>query len=238
MEIKGMHAMSRLVLTSISSCAILAAGLTAADSPPAKAEYIDSASTAVKGTSMGDAKFSFVAGADPAVEPIATFGFNEIARIGGMMVSQVNEALVNDDIGVAVAAMHLKNMELPKPVAGKLALTAVKRTSLMLRDPLNTPDAADAAALERIHEQLMNDEKPDAMIVQRIDRPGQPVEWRVYRPIATSKSCLVCHGDPAKFRPEVKAALDHLYPQDKAVDYQAQEYRGVIRVSIAAPAAK
>ncbi len=228
-----MHAMSRLVLTSISSCAFLAAGLTAAE-PPAKAEYIDSSSTAVKGTPMGDAKFSFVDDTDPAVAPIAKFGFDEIARVGGLMVNQVNEALVNDDIGVAVAAMHLKNLELPKPVAGKPAVTAIKRTSLMLRDPHNAPDAADAAALEKIHQQLMNDEKPDTMIVQRVDRPNQPTEWRVYRPIATSKSCLVCHGDPAKFRPEVKAALDHLYPEDKATDYQAQEFRGVIRVSLAA----
>ncbi|MEJ1973518.1 MAG: DUF3365 domain-containing protein [Lacunisphaera sp.] len=109
--------------------------------------------------------------------------------------------------------LHLKNLELPKPVAGQPAITAVKRTSLMLRDPRNAPDAADAAALEKIHQQLMNDEKPDAMIFQRVDRPNQPTEWRVYRPIATSKSCLVCHGDPEKFRPEVKAALNHLYPQ-------------------------
>jgi len=232
-----MHAMSRLVLTSISSCAILAAGLTAAaDSPPAKTEYIDAASGAVKGTPMGDAKFSFVDSSDPATAAIATAGFNEITRVGGLMVNQVNQALVNDEIGVAVAAMHLKNLELHKPVAGQPAVTAIKRTSLMLRDPHNAPDAADAAALEKIHQQLMNDEKPDAMIFQRVDRPNQPTEWRVYRPIATSKSCLVCHGDPAKFRPEVKAALDHLYPEDKAVDYQAQEFRGVIRVSLAAPA--
>jgi len=230
-----MHAMSRLVLTSISSCAVFTAILAAADSPPAKGEYIDSASTAATGTPMPGATFSFVDGADPAAAPFATFGFNEIARIGGLMVTQVNESLVNDDIGVSVAAMHLKNLELPKPVAGKPAVTAIKRTSQMLRDPANTPDAADAAALEKIHQQLMNDEKPDLMIVQRVDRPGQPVEWRVYRPIATSKSCLVCHGDPAKFKPEVKAALEHLYPQDKAVDYQAQEYRGVIRVSLAEP---
>ena len=79
----------------------------------------------------------------------------------------------------------------------------------------------------------MDGDKPDAMIVQRVDRPNQPVEWRVYRPIATSKSCLVCHGDPKTFKPEVKAALDKLYPQDKAVDYSAQEWRGMIRVSLA-----
>lgn len=223
----------RLFLTSISSCAIFAASLTAADTPTEKAQYFDSANTKIKGTAMGDAKFAFVKKDDPAVATIASTGFNEIARVGGLMVNQVNQALVDDTPEGAVAAMHLKNLELPKPVAGQPTITAIKRTSLMLRDPSNAPDAADAAALELIHQQLMDGDKPDSMIVQRVDRPNQPTEWRVYRPIATSKSCLVCHGDPEKFRPEVKAALDHLYPQDKAVDYQAQEFRGVIRVSLA-----
>lgn len=226
-----MQAMSRLVLTSISSCAIFAASLAAADTPPDNAQFF--AGAKIKGTSMGDAKFAFVDRNDPAVEKIATIGYDEINRVGGLMVNQVNQSLVGDEIGVSVAAMHLKNLELPKPVAGKPAITAIKRTSLMIRDPQNAPDAADAAALELISQQLMDGEKPDSMLVQRVDRPGKPVEWRVYRPIATSKSCLVCHGDPEKFRPDVKAALDHLYPQDKAVDYQAQEYRGVIRVSLA-----
>lgn len=225
-----MQAMSRLVLTSISSCAIFAASLCAADAP-AKTDYFTNGP--IKGKPMGEAKFGFVDATDPRVEPIATAGFDEITRVGSLMVNQVNQALVDDAPDVAVAAMHLKNFELPKPVAGKPVITAMKRTSLMLRDPANAPDEADAAALEKISQQLMDGEKPDAMIVQRIERPGKPVEWRVYRPIATSKSCLVCHGDPEKFRPEVKAALDHLYPQDKAVDYQSQEFRGVIRVSLA-----
>jgi len=227
-----MQAMSRLVLTSISSLAIFAASLAAADAPPTATQYFKTAGDVVKGTPLGDAKFSFVDPTDPAVEKVATAGFNEIGRVGSLMVNQVNQSLVEDEIGATVAAMHLKNLELPKPVAGQPVITAIKRTSLMLRDPLNTPDAADAAALELISQQLMDGEKPDTIIVQRVDRPSQPVEWRVYRPIATSKSCLVCHGDPATFRPDVKAALDHLYPLDKAVDYQSKEYRGVIRVSL------
>jgi len=233
-----MQAMSRLVLTSISSCTIIAASLTAAEPPaaaPDKTQYFDDSTSVVKGTPMGDAKFAFVDPSDPSAEPVVSFGFNEIARVGGLMVNQVNQALVNDDIAVAISAMHLKNLELPKPVAGQPTVTAIKRTSLMIRDVQNTPDAADAAALEKIHQQLMEGDKPDSVIVQRVDRPDKPTEWRVYRPIATSKSCLVCHGDPEKFRPEVKAALDKLYPLDKAVDYHAQEYRGVIRVSLTAP---
>jgi hypothetical protein len=229
-----MQALSRLVLTSISSCAILAASLAAAEgTPPDKTQYFDTANSAVKGTSMGDAKFSFVKPSEPSAQPVTELGFTEIARVGGLMVDEVNQALLNEDVEAMVAAMHLKDFKLPKPVAGQPSITAVKRTSLMIRDPKNTPDAADAAALELIHQQLMDGDKPDSVIVQKIERPNQPVEWRVYRPIATTKSCLVCHGDTSKFRPEVKAVLDRLYPLDKAVDYQAQEFRGVIRVSIA-----
>jgi len=83
----------------------------------------------------------------------------------------------------------------------------------------------------------MADQTPDKMLVQKIEQAGMPVEWRVYRPIAASQSCLSCHGDPKTFRPGVKEALDYLYPEDKAINYGAQEYRGVLRVSIEAAAA-
>lgn len=236
-----MHAKTRLVAALFSSLTLVA-GLSAADTPagaqPATktTEYFDA--TPITGTPLGDAKYSFVDSADPAVAPIAKAGFDEITRVGGLMVNQVNQSLVNDDTGTMVSVMHLKNLALPKAVAGKPSITAIKRTSLMIRDPHNKPDAADAAALARVHQELMDDRKPDAMLVQKVERPGQPVEWRVYRPIAASKSCLVCHGDPKTFKPEVKAALDHLYPEDKAVDYSSQEWRGVIRVSLAEAAAK
>jgi hypothetical protein len=105
----------------------------------------------------------------------------------------------------------------------------------MLRDPANTPDAADKAALDKIHVQLMNNEAPDKLIVQKIEHKDQPVEWRVYRPIATTQSCLACHGDPEKFTPAVRDILERRYPGDKAIDYRRQEYRGVLRVSLQAP---
>jgi hypothetical protein len=226
-----MHAKTRLVAVLFSSLTLVA-GLSAADAPTQATGYFDNAP--ITGTPLGgDAKFTFVDGADPAVAPIAKAGFDEISRVGGLMVNQVGQALVSDDLGTMVSVMHLKNLALPKPVAGQPTVTAIKRTSLMIRDPHNKPDAADAAALEKIHQQLMDDQKPDAMIVQRIDRPSLPTEWRVYRPIAASKTCLACHGDPKTFKPEVKAALDKLYPEDKATDYSSQEWRGVIRVSLA-----
>jgi len=227
-----------LALTTV----LLTASTFAADTPtppptPTKVlQYFDSA-TLPPGPRPDGAVYTFVDPTDPAVVELAQYGYKVIEQIGGQLVTETTRELATKETSLAVSVLHLKNLELPKPVAGKPTVTAVKRTSLMLRNPLNAPDGADTAALDKIHAQLMADESPDKILVQKTEIPGQPVEWRVYRPIAASKSCLACHGDPSKFRPGVKEALDRMYPEDKAVDYGAQEWRGVIRVTLV-PAAK
>lgn len=222
---------------SLVVCLALAARSVAADAGPVTTEptitYFDATAPAAPQT---DGTTTFVAGGDAATDQIAQYGFKMIEQIGGLMIAEVNRELANQEIAQAVSILHLKTMELPKPVAGKPVVTAIKRTSLLIRDPRNAPDAADTAALNKIHEQLMADQSPDKMLVQKIERAGQPVEWRVYRPIGASQSCLACHGDPKTFRPGVKEALDLLFPEDKAVDYGAREWRGIIRVSLTAPA--
>jgi hypothetical protein len=178
---------------------------------------------------------TFVAIDDPQAAPIAEFGSKMIERIGYMLVTEINRTLATTDVKDSVEVMHLKDLKLPKSAPGQPVVTAIKRTSSLLRDPANAPDAADRAALDRIYEQLANNEAPDKIIVQKINHGADPVEWRVYRPIATTQACLACHGDPANFQPGVKEVLDRLYPGDKAIDYSRQEYRGVLRVSLAVP---
>jgi len=177
----------------------------------------------------------FVKVDDPEAAALAQYGSRLIERIGGMLVAEVNRELTNKEVVDAIDIMHLKQIELPKPQPGQPKVIAVKRTSSMLRDPANAPDAADQAALDKIHVQIMKGEAPDRLIVQKIALPDKPVEWRVYRPIATTQSCLACHGDPEKFTPIVRDVLNRRYPGDKAIDYRRQEYRGVLRVSLLAP---
>ncbi len=222
------------------SCSLLLAGLIAADAPKAavsgKVTYISS-EAAASGPRADGAVYTFVDSADPAIADIVSLGYKTIDRVGGMLVSEVNRELAAKETSLAVSVMHNKDLTLPKPVPGQPKITAIKRTSLLIRNPLNAPDGADQAALDRIHKQLMADESPDKVVVQKIEQPGHPLEWRVYRPIASSQSCLACHGDPKTFKPGVKEALDAQYPEDKAVDYAAQEWRGMLRVSIT-PATK
>jgi hypothetical protein len=234
-----MKAINRLTVIGLLGCLVVAARSSATEGAKPATEatitYLETPNT-VPVVSDGSTA-AFVIGGDDTANKIAQYGFKMIEQIGGLMIAEVNRELANREISEAVSLLHLKSMELPKPVAGRPTITAIKRTSLLIRDPRNAPDAADTAALNKIHSQLMADQLPDKMLVQKIERAGQPVEWRVYRPIGASQSCLACHGDPKTFRPGVKAALDLLYPEDKAVDYGAREWRGIIRVSMTAPAA-
>jgi hypothetical protein len=225
-------------LSALALAAVLAANpiepakLDPSKPDPAAVTYVvnvadDTASKVEAGT--------FVKVDAPEAAELAKFGSRLIERIGGMLVSEVNRELTAKEVVEAIDVMHLKSIELPKPQPGQPKVTAIKRTSSMLRDPANTPDAADKAALDKIHVQLMNNEAPDKLIVQKIEHKDQPVEWRVYRPIATTQSCLACHGDPEKFTPAVRDILERRYPGDKAIDYRRQEYRGVLRVSLQAP---
>lgn len=236
----------KILVVSTLTLGLMQATLSAADPQPTAAEptkmtYIDSTKASTNPMPNG-AVYTFVDAEAPEVATIAQFGFKTIDRYGGMFVTEITKELATKETSEVVAVMHLKDLTLPKPAAGQPKITAIKRTSLMIRDPNNAPDGADLAALNKIHSQLLADEAPDRMIVQKIEQTGKPVEWRVYRPIAASQSCLSCHGDPKTFRPGVKEALDYLYPEDKAINYGAQEYRGVLRVSIetaaAAPAQK
>jgi hypothetical protein len=233
------------IFTITAAAGMISGGLVASDSTASKAAptagatmtYIvnvaDNSAAKADGTAG-----TFVNVSDPEAAALAQYGSRLIERIGGMLVTEINRELAANEVSDAIDVMHLRSLELPKPKPGEPVVTAIKRTSTMLRDQSNAPDAADQAALDRIHVQIMNNEAPDKVIVQKIEHKDQPTEWRVYRPIATTQSCLACHGDPAKFAPKVREVLEKRYPGDKAIDYQRQEYRGVLRVSLRAPEKK
>lgn len=197
--------------------AFLPAALSAADKAPASA---------------APSSFSFVDSEGAATADLTQFGSKTIEQVGALLISETARELATKETALAVKVLHLKNLELPKPVAGKPTVTAIKFTSVLVRNPLNAPDAADQAALDKIQGELDNDRPAPKLLLQRVERAGGAPEWRVYRPIAVTQSCLACHGDPEKFRPGVKEALDRFYPNDKATGYSAHEWRGFIRVSL------
>ncbi len=180
-------------------------------------------------------KFSWAADSDPEAAAISQSGERLIDRVGGSLMMEVERTLASKGLDEAIELLHLKTLAPPKPVAGKPVVTAIKMTSFRVRDPKNTPDPADFAALDLVRIAMQSGESPPKLIVQKVEKPGAPLEWRVYRPIAVNPKCLLCHGSTESLQPQVQHMLERLYPEDKATGYQAWEWRGLIRVSYENP---
>lgn len=182
-------------------------------------------------------RFAWAPEDDPMTATTRSAGERLIDRIGGALLVEVERTLATKGLDEAVELLHLKSLAPPKPVAGKPRVTAIKLTSFRVRAPKNTPDAADFAALDIVRIALQSGEAPPKVLVQKVENPGVPTEWRVYRPIAVNPQCLLCHGDVESLQPQVRYLLERHYPEDRATGYQAWEWRGLIRVSYEAPRA-
>lgn len=181
----------------------------------------------------GSLPFTWVELDDPAAAAIRRNGDEIIKRVGTTLIYEVEHSLKVDGLAKTLQVVHLRDFVLPKPAAGQPRLTAIKRTSLQLRNPANAPDAADRAALEKINTALQEGDDIPPLLIQRIQPADAPVEWRVYRPITTMPLCLQCHGKKETLAPEVRAYLDFHYPADAAAGYTTYQWRGVIRASFA-----
>lgn len=188
---------------------------------------------AAQETSAPAPKFTWFEPTDPVAVEVARSGERLIDRVGGNLMIETDRMIATKGLEASVSELHLKNLAPPRPVAGKPRVTAIKCTSLRVRDPRNAPDAADFAALERVRLDLSSGTQPPKVLVQKVEQPGAPDEWRVYRPISVAPNCLLCHGPSDRLQPGVRYALERYFPEDKAVDYNAYDWRGLIRVSYA-----
>jgi hypothetical protein len=176
--------------------------------------------------------FSFVDPDDPALAAIRLVGVRTIDQSGNALLGEVKRVLTTTSPALAVGMFHLKDYKLPLPARGEPVVTALRRTSLRLRNSSNIPDEADLAALAKIQSELEAGDSVSPLLMQRVIHPDQPVEWRVYRPMVVMKQCLSCHGPDQALAPGVIESLQVFFPRDNAAGYKSGEWRGLIRVSI------
>lgn len=209
--------------------ALFASAMLAASAPPAATN--PSATAGVDAT--------FIDPNSQEVAEIRTLGERAVNRIGVSLVNEVNATIKKEGVEKAVETCHLKALPMTGAVIADMPrITAVKRTSLKLRNPANAPDAADQLALKRVESALARDEEPPKVLIQRINLPGGTREWRVYRPLGLRPECVACHGERDSQSPGLRASLEKLYPNDQAVGYAAGQWRGLIRVTVAEAAKK
>lgn len=187
----------------------------------------------------GTVKATFADVDTPEVAEIRKLGENAINRLATQLVREVTAAMAKDGPEGAVESCHLKAVPVTNgTVAGLPRIIAMKRTSLRLRSPANAPDAAEKIALDYIQQLLDNGDPPPPLLVQRVEAPPAAPEWRVYKPLGIMPKCLACHGDTAGQSEALQSKLAALYPGDKASNYSAGEWRGLIRVTVADAPAK
>lgn len=122
----------------------------------------------------------------------------------------------------AVAACRLRAPEIAKAHSGPDV--RIGRTSHRLRNPANVAPPWVGPVLERYLADA-SDRAPRAVAVEE-GRRGY------VEPILVQPPCLMCHG--TSLAPEVAARIDALYPEDRAVGFEAGELRGVFWVEFPA----
>ncbi|MFZ5519067.1 MAG: Tll0287-like domain-containing protein [Candidatus Zhuqueibacterota bacterium] len=105
----------------------------------------------------------------------------------------------------------------------------LKRTSFKFRNPFNAPDSLEALALKYFEASLQQNKTLPEYYIQPVFAAQ---EYRYYKPMTMDKPCLSCHASPQTMDPKIAQILSENYPNDKAVDYQLNDFRGLVRVSI------
>ncbi len=187
---------------------------------------------------VGAERMTWVDPDAPEVATIRTLGEAATAALAKRLVGELTAALAQGGPEAAVDVCHIKALPLTAArVPEHPRISAAKRTSLKLRNPANAPDAAERAALAEVAARLARGEKPPAVLVQRIEIPASPrPEWRVYRPVMIQPACLACHGPTETQSTALRAKMHARYPHDAATGYRDGEWRGLMRVTVEAPA--
>jgi hypothetical protein len=105
---------------------------------------------------------------------------------------------------------------------------AINRIATRYRNPANAANAYEQALLAEWEPQVRSLEKP----APRLLNAGDSLHWYAAITISNPR-CLDCHGLLAEgdLFPETQAAIKALYPNDKAVNFELGDLRGLWKIS-------
>ena len=99
----------------------------------------------------------------------------------------------------------------------------IKRTSLQLRNPVNSPDSLEFEILKE-YKELFTNGKQLTPRVQKMENG----DILFNAPIMIKVLCLNCHGNPGKeLSKENEKLIKGFYPDDQAVAYKENDFRGM-----------
>lgn len=105
----------------------------------------------------------------------------------------------------------------------------IARTSLKTRNSSNLPDAWEAKVLQSFEQRKKNGEAVKPMAYSEVIESQGEKSFRFMKAIPAGKVCLNCHG--SEISSEVKAKIQSLYPEDRAVGYKLGDIRGAFTIT-------
>ena len=175
-------------------------------------------------------------GGGPGVPAAAAASDAEAVAIGDSAAVALSRSLMSQlqlalrEGGPAYAIEFCSERALPITAAVQDSLAGgleLKRTSMRIRNPANTPDSLERAALAYFQSELEAGRPLPPYHLQQTDGG-----WRYYKPIVVADLCTACHGPRASLDSAVQEVLAERYPNDQATGYSPGDFRGVIRVSV------
>ena len=140
--------------------------------------------------------------------------------------------------GGAINAIGVCHLQAPD-IANRASTnnqTKISRVGTRARNPvMGVPNDWQAKALAQFDAALARGDKPADIEFSETVSTASGKEFHFAKPIVLQPMCVSCHGSPEQISPEVKAKLNELYPNDKAVGYQPGQLRGAVVLSRSAP---
>ncbi|MCG7530198.1 DUF3365 domain-containing protein [Psychrobium sp. MM17-31] len=107
----------------------------------------------------------------------------------------------------------------------------VSRTSLKPRSQANMPSDWEKSVLLHFESQKQQGVNPKALEASAIIERGNKRYLRYMKAIPTAqKPCLTCHG--TNIKPQLLQQIRLLYPQDKAIGFNAGDLRGAFSLTL------
>lgn len=151
-----------------------------------------------------------------------------VQTLGG----QLTEVFQSDGVIKAIDVCKEEAYEITDRIEDEIGKkVSIKRVSNKYRNPKNAPDKYEIEALAWFKDQLIKNNTLPKSYGQRIVRKNKEI-IRYYKPMVVQTKCLFCHGDAETRLPDVAKRITKYYPDDKAIDYQEGDFRGLIRIEM------
>ena len=160
---------------------------------------------------------------DPATEEqqrLIALGETIVESAQLELKSNLTAAIQEQGLAAAVGFCNANAGSITTAIENEHNVT-IKRISNKNRNPENIPSKNGSNVLEQFAHEI---EEGKALSSTLLTYPDKGAEY--YAPIKVGEFCLNCHGMVDDLQPELIAAIDSLYPQDKAKGYVLGELRG------------